>query len=298
MLSGSMSRRPRGTEAGRNLASMSDGGLRTQSTETWDSGETYERYVGRWSRRVARDFLAWLAIPVGRTWLDVGCGTGALTQTILAMSAPGSVRGVDPSDRYIAYARAQTTDARARFEVGDARALSVDDQSYDAVVSGLALNFVPLTDQVIAAGSMLRAARPDGVVAAYLWDYAGRMEFMRYFWDAAIALDPLASDLDEGQRFPLCHPKSLAALFRAAGVSEVETRAIDIPTTFRNFDDYWSPFLGGQGPAPAYVNSLNANQRTRLRDQIHRRLPVERNGSIHLIARAWAVRGRRPLEGA
>jgi SAM-dependent methyltransferase len=277
---------------------MSDGGPRAQTTETWDSGETYERYVGRWSRRVARDFLAWLTIPPGNRWLDVGCGTGALTQTILAMSAPGSVLGVDPSERYIAYARAQMTDTRARFEVGDARALPVDGQSYDAVVSGLALNFVPATDQVIAATSMLRAARLGGVVAVYLWDYAGRMEFMRYFWDTAIALNPSASELDEGQRFPLCHPKALASLFRQAGVSAVETRAIDIPTTFRDFDDYWSPFLGGQGPAPAYVNSLKANQRTRLRDQIHRRLPVEPDGSIHLIARAWAVRGRRPLESA
>jgi hypothetical protein len=139
---------------------------------------------------------------------------------------------------------------------------------------------------------MARAVRPGGVVAAYVWDYAGKMDLMRHFWDAAAALDPAAAELDEGRRFPICRPEPLAALLTQAGLREVEARAIDVPTRFRDFDDYWSPFLGGQGPAPGYAMSLGEARRAALRDRIRSRLPVERDGAIHLVARAWAVRGR------
>jgi hypothetical protein len=118
---------------------------------------------------------------------------------------------------------------------------------------------------------------------------------MRHFWDAAVALDPAAGDLDEGRRFPLCRPEPLRALFHAAGLRDVATRAIDVPTYFRDFNDYWSPFLGGQGPAPGYAMSLTAVRRAALRDRIQARLPFESDGSIQLIARAWAVRGRHAI---
>ncbi len=130
-----------------------------------------------------------------------------------------------------------------------------------------------------------------GTVAAYVWDYAGQMQLMRYFWDAAVALDPAASHLDEGQRFPLCQPEPLMQLFRAAGLREVEVRLIDIPTAFRDFEDYWSPFLGGQGPAPSYTMSLSEERRSALRERLRATLPMAADGSIHLIAGAWAVRG-------
>jgi hypothetical protein len=119
------------------------------------------------------------------------------------------------------------------------------------------------------------------------------MELMRYLWDAAAALNPDALALDEGRRFPICRPEPLAELFSAAGLREVETRAIDVPTHFRDFDDYWSPFLGGQGPAPSYVMSLTEDARTALREYVRQRLPFQPDGSIHLIGRAWAVRGTR-----
>ncbi len=114
---------------------------------------------------------------------------------------------------------------------------------------------------------------------------------MRRFWDAAIALDSTAGDRDEGVRFPLCRPEPLAALFRAAGLGAVAVRAIDVPTAFRDFDDYWAPFLGGQGPAPGYAMALTEELRAALRERIRAGLPVRSDGSIHLIARAWAVRG-------
>lgn len=266
--------------------------MTSRPADTWERAEPLERYVGRWSRLVARELLRWLGIPAGRRWLDVGCGPGVLAATILDHAEPAALDGLDLSEGYVAHARERIRDPRARFEVGDARALPVASGSYDVVVSGLLLNFVPEPDR--AAGEMARVVRPGGVVAAYVWDYADRMELMRYFWDAAVALDPAARDRDEGRRFPLCHPAALTALFRTAGLRDVETRAIDVPTVFRDFDDYWEPFLGGQGPAPGYAMALDERRRAALRDRIRARLPRHPDGSIHLIARAWAARGTRP----
>jgi SAM-dependent methyltransferase len=259
-------------------------------TDVWGSGAAYEPYVGRWSRLLAREFLAWLGVPTGRRWLDVGCGTGALSQTILDCAAPSEVVGVDPSAGYIEYARAQLPDETVRFEVGDARALPYEGGEFDAAVSGLMLNFVPEPDR--AAAEMGRVVRDGGTVAAYVWDYAGKMELMRHFWDAAVELNPDAIELDEGRRFPLCRPEPLTELFQGSGLEGVEVRAIDIPTVFRDFDDYWSPFLGGQGPAPGYAMSLSEDRRAALRERIRSGLPIASDASIHLIARAWAVRGR------
>jgi len=263
----------------------------TERQDVWADGAAYEPYVGRWSRLVAREFLDWLAMPPRSRWLDVGCGTGALSQAILTVAAPITVKGVDQSAGYVAFAREQVIDERARFEVADARALPFETATYDAAVSGLVLNFIP--DQPKAVAEMARVTRPGGTVAAYVWDYAGEMKLMRHFWDAAVALNPAARDLDEGRRFPICRPGPLARLFRDAGLKAVETRAIDVPTDFRDFDDYWSPFLGGQAPAPGYAMALTEEQRAALRERIRAGLPIAADGSIHLIARAWAVHGTR-----
>jgi SAM-dependent methyltransferase len=263
-----------------------------QSKDVWAAGDLYEPYVGRWSRLVAREFVSWLSVPMNKAWLDVGCGTGALTQVLLEMAAPRTVKGIDPSAGYVDYAAARTASPIASFKVGDAASLPVDSASVDAAVAGLVLNFVPQPSRAVA--EMVRAVRPGGVVAAYVWDYSGKMELMRYFWDAAVALDPTISHLDEGRRFPLCATAPLSDLFNGAGLSEVEVRSIDVPTHFRDFDDYWSPFLGGQGPAPGYAISLTEEARSVLREQIRSRLPTAEDGAIALIARAWAVRGRAP----
>jgi SAM-dependent methyltransferase len=270
---------------------MGDMKMPSQRAEAWASGDSYEPYVGRWSRLVAREFLAWLGMPAGSCWLDVGCGTGALSQTILQTASPGKVKGVDRSDDYVAFAQAQIQDEQAEFEVGDAQALPVESGTYDAVVSGLVLNFVPMPEQAVA--EMARAARPGGKVALYLWDYAGKMQFMRHFWNAAAALDPAAYPLDEGRRFPICQPEPLQSLLQRVGLKEVEVRPIDISTDFRDFDDFWTPFLGGQGPAPGYAMSLSEERRTALRERIRAALPFALDGSIPLVARAWAGRGVR-----
>jgi SAM-dependent methyltransferase len=259
--------------------------------EEWAVGNAYEPYVGRWSRPVARQFVAWLAAADGAVWLDVGCGTGALSQTVLGMADPAAVVGIDPSVGYLAYARERLGDRRVRLVVADGRRLPLADTQFDMAVSGLVLNFVP--DPAQAVREMARVTRAGGRVAAYVWDYAGRMQLIRYFWDAAAASDPAVVGLDEGRRFELCQPEPLAGLFQAAGLVEVEVRPIEVPTRFRDFDDYWLPFLGGQGPAPGYVMSLDEAQRTVLREELRARLPVASDGSILLVARAWAVGGTR-----
>jgi SAM-dependent methyltransferase len=258
--------------------------------DMWASGDAYEPYVGRWSRLVAREFVAWLNVPPARRWLDVGCGTGALTRAILDLTAPVEVKGIDPSEAFVAYAYEKVRGDALSFEVGDAQQLSLRSDAYDAVVSGLVLNFLPSPERGLA--EMARVARPGGTVAAYVWDYSGKMQLMRYFWDAAVELDPAAVDLDEGQRFPICRPEPLRDLFRGAGLEDVETRAIDVPTHFRSFDDYWMPFLGGQAPAPSYASSLSEERRVVLGERIRRALPIAADGSIDLVARAWAARGR------
>jgi len=258
-----------------------------QVSDTWERGSPYEQYVGRWSRRVAPVFLAWLSIPAGRRWLDVGCGTGALCAAIVDHCSPSSLAGVEPSEGFLKTAK-ENLAGRAALHQGSAAAIPLDDAAVDVVVSGLVLNFIP--DQRAALAEMARVTGSGGTIGAYVWDYAGKMELIRYFWDAAVELNPDAARLDEGVRFPLCRPEALVTHFAGAALNEPEVMAIDLPTPFASFEDYWQPFLGGQGPAPAYAMSLDEATRARLRDRLRTRVPIHADGSISLTARAWAVR--------
>ncbi|WP_427889089.1 class I SAM-dependent methyltransferase [Kribbella sp. GL6] len=250
----------------------------------WSSGGIYESYVGRWSRLVAVEFIDWLKQPPGQRWLDVGCGTGALTSTILGTADPASVLGVDPSEGFVEYARQTVDDPRAAFEVRSAAELP--DGPYDTVVAGLVLNFVPKRVEA------LRRMREIGTTTAvYVWDYAGGMQLMRYFFDAMLEVRPQDREADEGRRFPFCTEEGLERLFGEAGFTDVHTREIVVPTVFESFDDYWQPFLGGQGVAPAYLRSLEVADQEALRDVVHDRLPIGTDGSIRLTARAWAAAG-------
>jgi SAM-dependent methyltransferase len=257
--------------------------------DSWASGDAYEPYVGRWSRKIAPLFLDWLAIPAGGAWVDVGCGTGALTSAILERTSPRAVTGIDPSAGYLAHARDHVRDPRARFAVGDAQALEIETGSCDAAVSGLVINFVPEPARMIA--EMKRVVKAGGTVAVYVWDYAGGMEMLKRFWDAAIETNPAAAGLHEGTRFSLCAPEPLAHLLREAGLASVETRALDSVARFERFDDFWTPFLGGQGPGASYLMSLDDAGRVELRERVRSRLPVRADGSFELSSRAWAARG-------
>ncbi|MET0725340.1 MAG: class I SAM-dependent methyltransferase [Leifsonia sp.] len=258
-------------------------------SDPWRHGEAYERYVGRWSRLVAPGFLDWLGMAPGRRWLDVGCGTGSLCEAILARCDPAAVVGVDPSDGFLETARSALGD-RVDFRLGDGAHLPLADHSVDVVVSGLVLNFVP--DLAAALAEMARVTRRGGAVAAYVWDYADRMELMQRFWDAAAALDHDAVDLAESLRFRSSGADGLRAAFTAAGLGSPELSTVEITTVFADFDDYWMPFLGGQGPAPAYAMALPEDRRDALRERLRSTLPVQPDGSIALAARAILVRGR------
>ncbi|MFI8999236.1 class I SAM-dependent methyltransferase [Streptomyces sp. NPDC053541] len=264
--------------------------------DRWETGPAYERYMGRWSRLVAARFTpwltAWLARSDGLRWLDAGCGTGALSATVAERCRPRALLGVDLSEPFVRTAREQVPDGR--FAVADAAALPVPDGAYDVAVSGLTLNF--LADPAAGAAELARAVRPgDGLVAAYVWDYAEHPGFLRRFWDAVATVDPAgAVAFDEGRRFPLCRPERLHSLWTEAGLTEVATAPIDVPTVFTDFEDLWNPFLAGQGPAPGYVTSLTPGERDHLRTAYAESLPLAPDGSLALTARAWAVHGRRP----
>jgi SAM-dependent methyltransferase len=261
-------------------------------TDVWAFGAAYEPYIGRWSRLVAREFLTWLDVAPNADWLDIGCGSGALTETILACAAPARIGAVDASPAFVAYARTRTNDSRATFAAADARALPWAAASIDAIVSGLVINFVPQPERALP--DMARVARPGAVIAAYVWDYADGMQLIRHFWNAAVALDASASTLDEAKRFPLCQPAALEELWGSARLRSVTSCALDVRTHFQDFDDFWTPFLGGQGPAPSYAMSLDASRRELLRERLRSTLPTDSSGAIALTARAWAVRGVRP----
>ena len=245
--------------------------------------------MGRWSRELARVFVDWLRPQPSGHWLEVGCGTGAVSATIRDRAQPASIVACDPSEPFIAHARSRFSDACTCHVTPDADALPSRDGGFDAVVSGLVLNFVPEPGRALAV--MRERCRPGGTVAAYVWDYAGGVEFLRYFWEGAVALDPKAAALDESLRFELWQTPALATLLLEASLAQVETSVLEIPTDFVDFDDYWKPFLGGSGPAPGYVATLDATQRESLRARLERRLPAGSDGHIRLRARALAVRG-------
>lgn len=257
--------------------------------ENWGSAAPYELYVGRWSRKVAKEFLDWISVPGGAAWADVGCGTGALAECIIAQCQPRSIAMVDKADGFVSGARQKITDHRVTFDIADATALPWGNDTFDATVSGLVLNFVPNHKSMVS--EMARVTKPGGKVAAYVWDYGPGMEMMRHFWDAAIAVSPDDSKLDEAERFPICQSAPLQELFRGIGLRSISCRAIDIPTVFRDFDDYWNPFLGKQGAAPTYLASVDDSTREKIRAVLESRLVPLRDGTIAMTARAWAIQG-------
>lgn len=253
----------------------------------WDSGSKYERFMGRWSRRIASTFVADLETDAGLRWLDVGCGTGALTASILDLAEPASVDGVDASAAFIDEAANRLGDA-ANFHVASGDVLPFTNRMFDMVVSGLALNFMP--DPTRALTEWIRVLEPSGRLAVYVWDYGGGMGFLRTFWDVVASIDSAGGPF-EAERFAICEPGALAATFDAVGLREVDVGSIEIETAFTNFDDYWGPFLSGVGPAGAYVAGLNRDDRHELVTRLQEALVTSDDGSIELSARAWTATG-------
>jgi len=257
--------------------------------DQWAAASSYDAFMGRWSRRLAPDFVSWLQVPRGAHWLDVGCGTGALTNAICSHADPASVVGCDPSTPFVSFARERNTDPRQSFVVSGIGRLPRQPGGFGCVSSMFALNFFPQPED--AMHEMCSVAAPGGIVSACVWDYSDGMLFLRYFWNAALSQDSAAAALDEGSRFPLCRREPLITLFRGSGLGAVRCEPIEISTRFVDFDDYWRPFLGGTGPAPSYVAKLDSGHRDILERKLRDKLPVASDGSISLTARAWAICG-------
>jgi SAM-dependent methyltransferase len=257
--------------------------------EMFGQAEAYERFMGRWSRQLAPAFVQFVSVRDGDSVLDAGSGTGVLASVVAESNPSARVTGVDPSPAYVRYAQSHAGSERLQFVVGDVQSLGMSNAIFDKALSFLVLNFVP--DAERAVREMTRVTRDGGIIAAAVWDYGWRMEMLRVFWDEAAALNAAAAVRDE-RHMPLCTRGELSTLWRDAGLEAVEEQALTIPLEFSSFADYWAPFLGGQGPAGAYVASLSRGDRAALESRLRRRLlQARRDGPFTLSARAWAVRG-------
>ena len=257
--------------------------------EIFAESDAYERFMGRWSRLLAPLLVKFASVADRDAVLDIGSGTGALAFAVAATAPSVRVTGVDPSAAYVQYAQARAPGDRVQFLVGDAQALQLPDAAFDKTLSLLVMNFIP--DPGKALREMIRVTRPNGVVAAAVWDYGEGMQMLRVFWDEAVALDPAIAARDE-RNMPLSRRGELGTLWRANGLQQVEETPIAVELAFASFDDYWLPFLGGQGPAGAYAASLPEPARLALESRLRRRLLGDRrDGAFTLPARAWAVRG-------
>jgi len=266
----------------------------TAKHDRWISGQSYDQYMGRWSRMIAEKFVDWVDPPANADWLEVGCGTGALTKTILSKATPRSILATDLSDGFVAFAQNENEDKRVQFEVADASQLPCPDGSKDIVTSALVLNFLP--DKQKAFAEMRRVLEPDGFIAFYVWDYpGGGMSFIDTFWKTAAEIDARAAELDECVRFPFCQKDGLDQLCQSAGIKRAEIEALDVETRFPDFEALWYPFTLGVGPAPGYVGTLTEKQKTDLKARLSAKFVSE--GSISLPARAWAVKAKWPEEG-
>lgn len=267
--------------------------MTAETATRWGAADAYERYMGRWSRNVAPLFLKWLGTEHEKSWADIGCGTGTLCSRIASDCKPSRMVGIDSSAAFVDHAAKNVPGAE--FRISDALQIDLPDRSFDYAVSGLVLNFLP--DKAKGLREMARLVRPGGVVGLYVWDYAGHMQIMRRFFDAAVAVDPASSTFDDGINAPICRPKPLLDAFIGAGLADAEVTAIDIPAAFTDFQDYWTPFLGGTGSAPKYLASLDEEVRNKIRDAVHDKLLVGPDGEILLAVRAWAAKGKVPQPG-
>jgi len=256
----------------------------------------YERYMGRWSRRLVPGYVAFAGVRNGDRVLDVGTGTGAVAAALAAAMPASEIVGVDRAEAFISYAQKNIPSAHVRFEIGDAQSLRFPDASFDQTMALLVMNFVPDPEKAIR--EMRRVTRPEGVVSACVWDYNAGMEMIRFFWDEVVALEPSMAAKDQ-RNMKFAREGELGELWRKAGLVNVEEKPLVIEQRFSSFDDYWQPFLGQTGAAGAFVGTLSEERRRQLEASLRKRVLGDgEDGPFVLKARAWCVRGEVGLSGA
>jgi ubiquinone/menaquinone biosynthesis C-methylase UbiE len=252
--------------------------------------DVYDRFVGRYSPALARAMCEAAGVRPGQRALDVGCGSGALVAALAEMLGAENVAGIDPSETFVEAARARVPGARV--VVGPAESLPFPDGEFDTTLSQLVVNF--LSDPEQGLREMTRVTRADGVVAGCVWDYGGEMTMLRVFWEAAVAVDrERAEPLAEAHTMRFATPEELAALWRGAGLNDVDVGPIVVEASYADFEDLWAPFPTGVGPAGSFAAALDPERQAALRDEFARRLG-RRDGPFTLSARAWRASGRVP----
>lgn len=258
----------------------------------YDNAEAYERYMGRWSQRLAPLFFDAAEIGAANRILDVGSGTGSLTNLIAKATRASDIVGIDPTQTFVRYAQARAADPRLRFMESDARRLPFPDDDFDASLALLSLHNIPDAD--VALAEMRRVTRSGGVVAACEWDFAGGMQMFRVVWDVLFALHPEA-EAEFSSHIPLGGQGELHALWIAGGIRDVVETSLTFPLTFTDFDDFWAPFAKGPSRAWRFLGRLSDAQLDAYRQALrHALLGHELDGPFRLQARAWAVRGYAP----
>ncbi len=260
--------------------------------DMFSNAAAYDWYMGRWSRRLAPMFVEFAQVRDGNKVLDVGCGTGVLTQAIAAVTRNSEITGVDPSPSFVEYARTRFADPRIRFDVGNALELPYPDATFDQCLALLVINLIAQPEKAVS--EMCRVTRPGGSVVVCHWDGGGGMEMHSIFWEEASKLDPAAEPRRETHR-PYSRQGQLKTLWEATGFERVEETGLKIELDFASFNDFWLPLLGGVGPLGSYLSSLSADRQQALREEIWRRcLGNGPDGPFKLHSQSWAVRGMVP----
>lgn len=281
-----------GQAAAQAPAPGQSGTLKEKEAAMFSTSTGYESYMGRWSRRLVPEFITFAKIGRADKVLDVGTGTGAVAAGLVATMPAVTVVGIDPSEAFLAYAKAHVDPARVTFETGDAQALRFADASFDNTTALLVVNFIPDHDKAIR--EMRRVTRRGGGVTACVWDYDSGMEMIRTFWDELVAEVP-ALEPKHQRNVKFARAGQLGEAWRRAGLVNVEERPIAIEQSFTGFDDYWKPFLGRAGAAGALVGSLSDAQKLAVEARLRQRLlGGDADRPFALKARAWCVRGDVP----
>jgi len=256
---------------------------------TFDDGDAYEQYMGRWTHAVGAKFLDWLAPPAGAAWLDVGCGTGAFTELAIDSCSPASMVAIDPADAQIEHALGKAVARRADFRVADAQELPFADETFDIVVSALAINFIP--DRARAIAEMRRVCRRGGLAAGFVWDFADERQparpLRRGMRAIGIEPEPMVGESDSSL-------EGLLTLFARAGLEEAAVIPIEVTISYSDFDDFWQKMTIRKTPAIKRVLALPDADLARLADAVRAELSTADDGGIVCSARGNAIKARVP----